>query len=177
MPPLLDAHVGDNHDAFAVNMVDHEIDCSQTCVLWKRRLRVGKEGTRRMRWNEVGGVELCGPKVWTTGPSDKSSMAPSIARKRGVCIMQVIVDPRERASSYTTHYQLHYTGPSVMRYTSICAGPNGTQISRSYIPLLLILIPRHHSNPDHLAAQLAALREAVPGVPEQHDLRARGRGR
>ena len=137
MPPLLDAHVGDNHDAFAVNMVDHEIDCSQTCVLWKRRLRVGKEGTRRMRWNEVGGVELCGPKVWTTGPSDKSSMAPSIARKRGVCIMQVIVDPRERASSYTTHYQLHYTGPSVMRYTSICAGPNGTQISRSYIPLLL----------------------------------------
>ena len=115
MPPLLDAHVGDNHDAFAVNMVDHEIDCSQTCVLWKRRLRVGKEGTRRMRWNEVGGVELCGPKVWTTGPSDKSSMAPSIARKRGVCIMQVIVDLRERASSYATHYQLHYTDPSIMR--------------------------------------------------------------
>ena len=47
MPPILDAHVEDAHDAVAGSMVDHEIVCSQTCALAKRRCRVGKRGNKK----------------------------------------------------------------------------------------------------------------------------------
>ena len=61
MPPLLDAHVGDNHDALAGNMVDHEIDCSQACALGKSRLRVRESGNKKNEMESAG----WGGVVWS----------------------------------------------------------------------------------------------------------------
>ena len=137
MPPILDAHVEDAHDAVAGSMVDHEIVCSQTCALAKRQFRIGERGNKKDELNEVGRVELCDPKVWTSGPSDKSQLAPSTTQDPRSLIGHVIADPIACSSGYTTSYHMPYRSSRIRNYRRIPEGPNFTERSRSYMPCLL----------------------------------------